>query len=108
MKILTTLALITAIHFTARAAEPDKDGWQTLFDGKTLTGWHVSTKTGHRVVRTEFRRMLAPRRRRLPPVEHFITFTSVLGRGLPYIRTSVQRCELDARQVASRLMTPVS
>lgn len=29
------------------AAEPGADGWQTLFDGKTLTGWHVSTATSH-------------------------------------------------------------
>ncbi|MBM3872029.1 MAG: DUF1080 domain-containing protein [Verrucomicrobia bacterium] len=43
----TTLALTITLLTGASAAEPDKDGWQTLFDGKTLTGWHVSTKTGH-------------------------------------------------------------
>lgn len=43
----TTLALTITLLIGASAAEPDKDGWQTLFDGKTLTGWHVSTKTGH-------------------------------------------------------------
>ena len=46
-KQLLTLALALALNFTAHAAEPDKDGWLTLFDGKTLTGWHVSTQTGH-------------------------------------------------------------
>src|SRR5688572_11570819 len=25
------------------------DGWKLLFDGKTMTGWHVSAKTGHSV-----------------------------------------------------------
>lgn len=35
------LALATA---TATAQEP---GWESLFDGKSLAGWHVSAKTGH-------------------------------------------------------------
>jgi len=47
MKIHTALALIITLIASAGAAEPDKDGWQTLFDGKTLEGWKVSTKTGH-------------------------------------------------------------
>jgi sialate O-acetylesterase len=31
----------------APAAQPDKDGFISLFDGKTLNGWHVSAKSGH-------------------------------------------------------------
>ena len=43
--ILTSLfSLILASHVFA---EPDQDGWKSLFDGKTLTGWHVSTATSH-------------------------------------------------------------
>jgi len=38
-------ALILAAA-SVRAAEPD-DGFVTIFDGKTLEGWHVSDKTGH-------------------------------------------------------------
>ena len=29
------------------AAERDADGFVTIFDGKSLKGWHVSAKTGH-------------------------------------------------------------
>ena len=29
------------------ATRKDEGGWITLFDGKTLNGWHVSAKTGH-------------------------------------------------------------
>ncbi|MBM3825035.1 MAG: DUF1080 domain-containing protein [Verrucomicrobia bacterium] len=47
MKTHNTLALLITLIIGVNAAEPDKDGWQTLFDGKTLTGWHVSSKTGH-------------------------------------------------------------
>ncbi len=50
MKLFPFAAALVALAATlspVRGAEPDKDGWQTLFDGKTLTGWHVSTKTGH-------------------------------------------------------------
>ncbi len=28
-------------------AKPDEQGFVSIFDGKTLNGWHVSTKTGH-------------------------------------------------------------
>ncbi|MBM3833305.1 MAG: DUF1080 domain-containing protein [Verrucomicrobia bacterium] len=28
-------------------AQSDQDGFVSLFDGKTLNGWHVSSKTGH-------------------------------------------------------------
>jgi len=45
--IATTLIALAFTFATARAAEPAKDGWLTLFDGKTLTGWHVSAQTGH-------------------------------------------------------------
>lgn len=29
------------------SAAPDKDGFVSIFDGKTLKGWHVSAKSGH-------------------------------------------------------------
>ncbi|HSJ01927.1 MAG TPA: family 16 glycoside hydrolase [Verrucomicrobium sp.] len=31
----------------APAAAPDKEGFVSIFDGKTLNGWHVSAKSGH-------------------------------------------------------------
>ena len=40
MKRLTFLITLAALaFFGARAAEKSADGWQSLFDGKTLTGW---------------------------------------------------------------------
>ena len=39
--LLLTLAA-TALTSLAGAAEPAKDGWVSLFDGKTLTGWKPS------------------------------------------------------------------
>lgn len=40
MKFAATLAFIAGLlSLSARAAEPDKDGWITLFNGKDLTGW---------------------------------------------------------------------
>ncbi|HEV3167008.1 MAG TPA: DUF1080 domain-containing protein, partial [Isosphaeraceae bacterium] len=30
-----------------RAEPPQDPGFVSVFDGKTLTGWHVSSKTGH-------------------------------------------------------------
>ena len=38
------LAVLAAGAAGAAAQEP---GWESLFDGKTLAGWHVSAKTGH-------------------------------------------------------------
>lgn len=45
LSLVTTLALV-------RAAEPvkekfDDEGFVSIFDGKSLNGWHVSKKTGH-------------------------------------------------------------
>jgi Domain of Unknown Function (DUF1080) len=40
-------AFIALIVANSSFAEPTQDGWKTLFDGKTLSGWHVSTSTGH-------------------------------------------------------------
>src|ERR1035437_8042262 len=40
---LILLALL-APHW-AFAAEPDKDSFVPIFDGKTLNGWHASAKT---------------------------------------------------------------
>lgn len=38
-------AFLTSV--TLRAAELDAEGFRPLFDGKTLSGWHTSSKTGH-------------------------------------------------------------
>ena len=40
----TAFVLLTVT--SVRAEEPD-DGFVTIFDGKTLDGWHVSSQTGH-------------------------------------------------------------
>jgi hypothetical protein len=45
MPVLIILALLASRW--ALAAEPDKDGFVPIFDGKTLNGWHASAKTGH-------------------------------------------------------------
>jgi hypothetical protein len=51
MRISLTLALVAMAFQGATAAEPagkaDDTGFKTIFDGKTLAGWHVSSKTGH-------------------------------------------------------------
>lgn len=57
MKIKTKLLRPASLLFLAlaatiaaaslRAAEAAASGWITLFDGKTLAGWHVSAKSGH-------------------------------------------------------------
>jgi hypothetical protein len=43
--------LALAVVFPAAVSSQDKDkdegGWVSLFDGKTLDGWHISAKTGH-------------------------------------------------------------
>ena len=48
---LTVLALALAAGKTATAETPanrsDDTGFVSIFDGKTLRGWHVSSKTGH-------------------------------------------------------------
>jgi hypothetical protein len=40
------IALLGVAVASVRAADP-ADGFVTIFDGKTLDGWHVSAKTGH-------------------------------------------------------------
>jgi len=37
----TTILLAAAMISTATYAEPDKDGWTNLFNGKDLEGWHA-------------------------------------------------------------------
>ena len=45
VKASAALSLVSTISIRAFAAE--QEGWIELFDGKTLKGWHVSSKTGH-------------------------------------------------------------
>lgn len=40
-----TVALLL-VATSVKAEDPD-DGFVTIFDGKTLDGWHVSSRTGH-------------------------------------------------------------
>lgn len=52
MRCVTLCALISLLIHAADAAEfPrekfDDSGFETIFDGKSLKGWHVSTQTGH-------------------------------------------------------------
>ena len=49
LPVLAAVGLIAAPSF-AELPKPetfDDKGFETIFDGKTLKGWHVSTKTGH-------------------------------------------------------------
>jgi len=41
------ITLIAFSAFRAPAQERSTDGFVSVFDGKTLSGWHVSAKTGH-------------------------------------------------------------
>jgi len=43
----TTLLLTSSILFAFGLTCFGEQGFETIFDGKTLTGWHVSAKTGH-------------------------------------------------------------
>lgn len=44
---LTTLGLAIALTFnTVAEAKPKKGKWETLFDGKSLAGWHTYLKAG--------------------------------------------------------------
>ncbi len=48
--ILTTIlaGLMTCVLLAQeKAAKPDDAGFESIFDGKSLKGWHVSAKTGH-------------------------------------------------------------
>jgi len=51
-QLLTAVPIVLVLLATARA-EPKKDpslsddGFVSIFDGKSLKGWHVSAKTGH-------------------------------------------------------------
>ena len=43
----TTLASSLVLALLASLAPAGDEGFQSLFDGKTLTGWHTSAQTGH-------------------------------------------------------------
>ena len=48
MKRLLAFSFLVAWScFPATAQEKSSDGFVSIYDGKTLTGWHVSAKTGH-------------------------------------------------------------
>ena len=46
MKTLLTLALVGLLHITLIGQKKTNDGWISLFDGKTLTGWKASEHPG--------------------------------------------------------------
>jgi len=45
MRTLTLLALVVITSAEVTASKPAR--WRSIFDGKTLKGWHVSSQTGH-------------------------------------------------------------
>ena len=49
LKLLVPLLAAFTLHHAAIAADekPSNDGFTTIFDGQSLIGWHVSTKSGH-------------------------------------------------------------
>jgi hypothetical protein len=48
MKCLTlAFAPVFLLISLASGAEPNRAGFESLFDGKTLKGWHASAETGH-------------------------------------------------------------
>jgi hypothetical protein len=47
MKLLPILALLLTAALARGADQPADAGFVSIFDGKTLTGWHVSAQSGH-------------------------------------------------------------
>ena len=49
MRFLVFLPLLAALVLTTADAREKKkdDGFVSIFDGKSLDGWHVSAKSGH-------------------------------------------------------------
>ena len=52
LAVLPLLGVLTLLGTRSAAEIPkpetfDDKGFEAIFDGKTLKGWHVSTKTGH-------------------------------------------------------------
>jgi hypothetical protein len=45
--LLTSLAFVALGHTHAEDPPKSEEGFRSIFDGKTLKGWHVSSKTGH-------------------------------------------------------------
>lgn len=46
-RLAFTLATVVSLAAQAWAGEPQEAGFQSLFDGQTLHGWHASAQTGH-------------------------------------------------------------
>jgi len=46
-RLLSLSAAVALLCSPACAQEKSSDGFVSIYDGKTLSGWHVSTKTGH-------------------------------------------------------------
>lgn len=47
MKLLPLFAILLSVAVAAAADKPSDAGFTPIFDGKTLSGWHVSAKSGH-------------------------------------------------------------
>ena len=45
--LLTAVATVQADEFDAKREKLDDSGFASIFDGKTLKGWHVSAQSGH-------------------------------------------------------------
>ncbi len=46
-RTMSAIALAASLISPVLAAEPNDEGFVSIFDGKTLDGWHVNAKTGH-------------------------------------------------------------
>ena len=48
MRITTSALLLCVLGApSSLRAQTDHEGFTSIFDGKSLKGWHVSTQTGH-------------------------------------------------------------
>jgi hypothetical protein len=47
LMMFAALAIARADEFEAKREKLDDSGFVSIFDGKTLKGWHVSSETGH-------------------------------------------------------------
>src|SRR5687768_16939264 len=45
--LLAAVAIVRADDFEAKREKLDDSGFVSIFDGKTMKGWHVSSQTGH-------------------------------------------------------------
>ena len=47
MHLIHTVVACLSLTVALTAEAPVEEGFEALFDGKSLKGWHVSAKSGH-------------------------------------------------------------